>query len=87
MLTHLEQFTARELVKYAAGYKITCPHCDDILDAKGTVVLTDDVTNESDIVCWRCYGHPIGNIKSGRVQIWDGRALWPSKSKNVWRYK
>jgi len=87
MLSFLEETVARNLVRYAAGQHMFCPQCQSCLDCKTTVITTDDVSNKVHVQCAECYGHPIGSFSAGIVRVYDGRDLWPSKSKLLWRFK
>lgn len=82
----LEQYAARQLLRYAAGRNITCPHCGDVMDAAETVVLTD-TTYHTVAMCAACWGHPVGNIQAGAVTVYDGRALYKSRTPTkLWRF-
>lgn len=81
ILGAFEQTIARNLVKHAAGTAIFCPRCETILDCKTTVVLSDKT--KTLVLCSCCYGRGPGNIKAGSVEVWDGRALWPTKQKRI----
>lgn len=82
----LERQAARALVRYAAGRAIVCPDCDEVLDCERAVVMSDDT--HTVVRCALCYGHPVGNLKSGTVTVYDGRALFnrSRSAKREWRY-
>ena len=88
MIDYMEQECARQLVKYAVGHALGfCPKCDAQTDCREAVVLSSGPTTLW--MCAECYNRPIGNIKAGNVEVWDGRALWkarPAVAKRQWRY-
>jgi hypothetical protein len=85
LLSFMEEHLAKQLVRYAVGEAIFCPRCNASLDAPEAVIVTDDQHN-TQILCAACWGKPVGHIKAGSVTVYDGRALWRPKSKNVWRW-
>ena len=54
-----------QLLKHAAGRRITCPMCGDVLDWRQTVIL------DAVVVCARCW-----RKQSGRLARKHGTAVW-----------
>lgn len=90
MQTHVN----RQLLKYAAGHVMFCPSCDQCLDCRSTVnvtVLHHGEIHSSTTLCASCYDKrkPVLDVALAKanpeqgisLDIVDGRALWPSRSK------
>lgn len=85
-MSPFQQTVYRNLVRHAAGTAIHCPHCQEILDAPTTVLLSDG-ERATRVSCAKCYGKPAGSFTAGSVEILDGRTLFGRPSKLLWRFK
>lgn len=80
----MQETIHRNLLKYAAGRAIFCPHCDTILDCRSTVVATRD-TREY-VMCARCWDSKVDQAgKAACSEIVDGRELWPAPAKRTYK--
>lgn len=85
ILSPLERFAHRELVRFAASHNISCPECSSILDQKTTVVVTDTADNTI-ARCAACYGHGPRTFTCGTVTVLDGRTLFGKRDrKGNWK--
>lgn len=68
----------RNLLNYAVGRAIFCPFCDVILDSRKAVLVTDEESNSSAVVCAACWekakDHALAKLPNAEVM--DGRELW-----------
>lgn len=90
----LQTHVNRNLLKYAAGRVMFCPSCDKCLDCRSTVnvtVLHKGEVHSSTTLCAACYDarKPVLDAALAKaspdvgitLDIVDGRALWPTRSK------
>ena len=84
LLGSMQWTIARNLVKWAAGQTMFCPHCDRVLDCSRTIVASDG-GRATITLCADCWGKAPGNFKSGSVEVWDGRVLFakPARTKRT----
>lgn len=81
----------RNMLKWAVGKQITCPRCQDILDAKRAVMCERDNQGGTIIQCARCWDahHEPGEVTDGR-KLWPPRVHSPkpgktAMSRTTWR--
>lgn len=83
--SEMTRTVGRNLLKYAAGRQMFCPKCSKVLDAKTTVLIT--YREQERILCAQCWGRNPMTVKSGAVDIMDGRVFWPAKQPKLKPYK
>ncbi|HZR80395.1 MAG TPA: hypothetical protein VFD92_04785 [Candidatus Binatia bacterium] len=74
----------RNLLKWAAGYSITCRHCGSILDCRRTVILTVEHASgnrSENVMCAACAdkltpGDALAKVGARIVETVDGRELF-----------
>jgi hypothetical protein len=69
----------RNLLKYAAGHAIFCPACEDIMDARRTVVAT--IADGRTLVrCAHCWDSIVDKVPDksalAKLDIVDGRVVF-----------
>ena len=52
----------RNLLKYAAGHHIFCPSCENVLDHKNTVVMTNKRTGNTTVNCGDCHDKLLNKV-------------------------
>lgn len=91
-LNPMKKTLNRNLLKYAAGHHIFCPGCNNIMDHKNTVVVTNKKTGKTMVNCGKCHdagikraGERVGHDKvqkelAGNYEVIDGR---PTKKQDM----
>jgi hypothetical protein len=77
----LEQHLNRNLLKYAAGAAIYCPHCSKILDCRKTVIVTVPAKSYTYTLCCACYDECLVRMQAKGVDtttwdVVDGRTVF-----------